>query len=507
MPLRPRRARVGLASTALALLLAGCGQAGLQAVDRGERPFVAAIGGQPDQLDPHKTTAHASFQILENVYDTLVVPDATGGAFSPQLAESWTMAEDGRSWTFTLRQGVKFADGSEFDAADVVYSIERIVDGKLSNAYRLEPIAEVVAVDPHTVRFELKRPTPYLLSQLGGFKGTAILPQGAAERLNLARETVGTGPFRVVRDTAAGVTLLPNEHYWGEPVEVSSVEFRYVSEPTTALVALQTGQIDWTDNLPPARVRKLAEDDDVRLGQIPSVDYWYLGPNFQRGPFDDPKVRQAINLGLDREAIAEAAQPGLAKPIQTAIPEGVYGHSDYAPASRDVPRARRLLAEAGQPRFTMGLMVTGEYPETVQAAQVIASNLHEIGIDVRVEVEEFATWLDRQGKGEFDTFLLGWLGNADPFDFYQSQHACDGSNNYQGYCDERTDALLEQAAAQADPTRRAQLYDEAARRIVDAGSYIYLYNPQVVHGWSPKLTGYQVRADRAVNFENVELAP
>ena len=486
-------------------MLAGCGQ-GLNVVARGDNPLVVAISGEPDQLDPHKTTAYASFQVLENVYDTLVVPNATGGGYAPQLAESWDTTDDEKSWTFHLRQGVRFADGSDFDAADVVYSLHRIIDGKLANAFRLEPVSNIVAVDAHTVRLDLKRPTPYLLAELGGFKGTAIIPEGAAEHLDLARQTDGTGPFRVARETAAAITLLPNENYWGDGPHVSSLEFRFISEPTTALVALQTGEIDWTDNLPPARVGKLAHDKHLRLGQVPSVDYWYLAPNFKLAPFDDPKVRQAINLGLDRPAIAEAAQPGLATPIQTAIPVGDYGHTDYAPVTRDVARARDLLAQAGHPRLAMRLMVTSEYPETIQAAQVIASNLHEVGIDVRVEVEEFATWLDREGKGDFDTYLLGWLGDIDPFDFYQSQHACDGSNNYQKYCDAATDDVLRQAATETDTARRAELYGEVATKIVDANSYIYLYNPQVVQAWSPKLTGYQVRPDRAVNFENVELA-
>jgi peptide/nickel transport system substrate-binding protein len=492
------------AAATLVLLLASCGK-GLNSVDVGDNPLVVAISGEPDQLDPHKTTAYASFQVLENVYDTLVVPNGKGG-FAPELAESWTTADDARSWTFTLRQGVRFADGSEFDAADVVYSLNRIIDEELANSYRLESVSKVEALDAHTVRIELKRPTPYLLSQVGGFKGMAILPEGAADRLALARETDGTGPFRVVRNTAAGITLLPNENYWGDGPHVSALEFRFINEPTTALVALQTGQIDWTDNLPPAQVAKLRDDEHVTLGQAPSVDYWYLATNFQRSPFDDPRVRRAVNLGLDRQAIAEAAQPGLAKPIQTAIPEGAFGHIDYAPVTRDLSRARQLLADAGHPRLTMGLMVTSEYPETVQAAQVIASNLYEIGIDVRVEVEEFATWLDREGKGEFDAFLLGWLGDADPFDFYNSQHTCQGSNNYQKYCDPRTDELLQQGAAETDRDRRAKLYEEAAKRIVDANSYIYLYNPQVVQGWSPDLTGYEVRSDRAVNFEHVRIA-
>jgi peptide/nickel transport system substrate-binding protein len=217
-------------------------------------------------------------------------------------------------------------------------------------------------------------------------------------------------------------------------------------------------------------------------------------------------VRRAIALGLDREAIAEAAQPHLAQPIQTAIPASSTWHSDYAPYHRDVAAARDLLAQAGHPRLSMGLMVTSQYPQTVQAAEVIAANLHEIGIDVRVDVEEFATWLDKEGKGDFDTYLLGWLGDLDPFDFYQAQHQCDGADNFQKYCDPATDDLLKQAAAQTDAARRKDLYEQAARRIVDANSYIYLYSPQVVQAWSPKLTGYQIRPDRAVNFASVRLA-
>lgn len=239
---------------------------------------------------------------------------------------------------------------------------------------------------------------------------------------------------------------------------------------------------------------------------MPSVDYWYLAPNFARAPFDDPRVRRAIALGLDRPAIAEAAQPGLALPIQTAIPPGDFWHSDYAPYSRDLPAARALLAAAGHPKLTMGLMVTTQYPETVQAAEVIAANLHEIGIDVKVDVEEFATWLDRESKGDFDTYLLGWLGNIDPFDFYQAQHTCRGVDNFQKYCDPVTDALLDAAAAETDALRRRDLYDRAATRIVDANSYIYLYSPQVVQAWSPKLTGYQIRPDRAVDFASVRTA-
>jgi peptide/nickel transport system substrate-binding protein len=158
-----------------------------------------------------------------------------------------------------------------------------------------------------------------------------------------------------------------------------------------------------------------------------------------------------------------------------------------------------------QTPLTMGLMVTDQFPETVTAAQVIASQLEPIGINVEIETLDFATWLDRQGAGDYDAFSLGWLGNLDPAAFYQDQHITGGANNYQGYSNPEVDRLLQAGAVEPDEAARKQIYDQAAQIIVDDVSYLYLYNPDVVQAWAPGLSGYQIRADKAINFENVEL--
>jgi peptide/nickel transport system substrate-binding protein len=153
----------------------------------------------------------------------------------------------------------------------------------------------------------------------------------------------------------------------------------------------------------------------------------------------------------------------------------------------------------------MKVMVTDELPESVTAAQVIADQLEPIGITVEVEVLDFATWLDRQGQGDFDAFLLSWLGNIDPAAFYESQHLTGASDNYQEYTDPEVDRLLTEAATTVDQDARKDLYDQAAKQIVDDVSYLYLYNPDVVQAWAPGLEGYRIRADRAINFEEVAL--
>jgi peptide/nickel transport system substrate-binding protein len=468
--------------------------------------LVAAVSAQPDQLDPHVTTAYPSFQVLENVYDTLVVPNAEDLTMEASLAESWETSEDQLTWTFTLRDGVTFHDGSEFDSADVVYSYNRIIDEDLTNADRFANVAAVEAPDPRTVVIRLSQPTPNLLERIGAFKGMAILPENAAEDLDLTTEANGTGPFQLESSDASSTVLTAYEDHWGGAPTVGGVEFRYITEPTAALTALQNGEVQWTDNVPPQQIESLEGDDTVELQTTPSVDYWYLSMNYARAPFDNRDVRRAISFAIDREAVAEAAWFGAAEPNQTAIPEASSFHFDYAPFQPDPDQARQLLQQAGvQTPLTMGLMVTDQFPETVTAAQVIASQLEPIGINVEIETLDFATWLDRQGAGDYDAFYLGWLGNLDPAAFYQDQHVTGGTNNYQGYSNPEVDRLLQAGAVEPDEAARKQLYDQAAQIIVDDVSYLYLYNPDVVQAWAPGLSGYQIRADKAINFETVEL--
>lgn len=466
--------------------------------------LVAAISGEPDQFDPHVTSAYASFQVLENVYDTLVVPDAEG-EFQPSLASEWETSDDGLTWTFHLRDDVTFHNGDEFTADDVVYSFNRIIDEELANAYRFSEVSDIEATDEHTVVITLEQPTPALLANIGGFKGMAIIPEGAADELDLATEAVGTGPFELGSPEAGGITLTAYDDHWNGPPTVDGVEFRYVSESATALTSLRSGDVHWTDNVPPQDVEGLQGDEAVEVGISPSVDYWYLALNHEAEPWDQVEARQAVAYGIDRDQIVDVTQFGAATVNQTAIPEGSFWYHDYAPFSHDPEMAADLLDEAGvEDGQSLGLMVV-QGTDGVEAAQVMEANLAEIGLDVTVEQEPDSTWLDRQAEGDFDAFMWSWLGNLDPFGFYHAQHYCDGGFNFQGYCSSEVDDLLDQAAAETDPQARKALYDQAAELIVDDVSYLYLYNPDVVQAWTAGLDGYEIRPDRAINFENVVL--
>jgi peptide/nickel transport system substrate-binding protein len=466
----------------------------------------AAIAAEPDQLDPQKTTAYASFQVLENVFDTLVEPDDKL-QMQPALAQSWTTSPDQLSWTFKLRTGVNFHNGDPFDADDVVYSFQRIIKGKLSSSYRFDSVKSIVKVDPTTVRIDLKTATPNLLSNLGSYKGVAIVDQKNVESGEIAKKPVGTGPFSFEsyqRGTA--ITLRSNDSYWAGGPKIKTVKFSFVKEPSTALANLRGGQVQWTDNIPPAQVSGLLKSDNPTVQSVPSNDYWYFALNERKKPFNDPRVRQAFAWAIDRQSISQAARFGAAQVNQTAIPKTSTWYYDYAPYRQDPAKAQALLQQAGVQNLKVDFMVTSEYPETVAIAQVMKDQLAKVGVTLNIRTEDFASWLADEDAGKFDGFLLSWLGNVDPDEFYYSQHSSKGANNYQKFTNVEVDRLLEAGRTETDQTRRKTFYDQAAKIIVDQASYVYLYNPNVVQGWSPELKGYTARADRAIRFRDASLA-
>ena len=230
-----RLSRPLILATAAALALSAC--SGGDEVDTGggggggggDNVLVAAVSAQPDKFDPHTTSAYPSFQVLENVYDTLVVPNPDDLTMEPSLAESWKTSADNLTWTFTLRDGVKFHDGSDFDSADVAYSYNRIIKDELANSYRFANVKSIETPDPKTVVINLTKPTPNLLALIGAFKGMAIVSEGAAEKLDLNTKENGTGPFTLESSDSSKTVLKVFPDYWGGKPKIDGVEFRYIT--------------------------------------------------------------------------------------------------------------------------------------------------------------------------------------------------------------------------------------------------------------------------------------
>ncbi len=474
-----------------------------------EAVLIAAQGSEPDQLDPHMTSAYASFQVLENVYDTLVQP-AADLSMEPALAESWEISDDNLTWTFTLRSGVKFHNGRDLVAQDVVYSFERIIAEGL-NGWRFGAVDTISAPDDATVVMTLTQPSPNLLVSIAGFKGMAIIPEEIVTDGSIGTSPVGTGPFRFVSQSPdQGIVLEKNPDYWraGEGLpKLDGIQFVQIPDAGTKLTALRTGEVHWIDTVPPQDIESLSGEDGVTVGRVPGGDYHYFALNQNLPPFDDVRVRQAIAHAINREEIAEAAQFGAATANQAAIPaSNAAWYLDYAPfGSGDAATAQGLLDEAGVSGLTIDFLVSSDFPETVTQAQVISAELAAVGITVEITDVDFTTWLDMQGNGEFGAFMLSWIGNIDPDDFYYAQHHSDGGFNFQGYSNPDVDALLDGARVETDQAARKALYDQAAQLIVDDASYIYLYNPDNINAWRNEVSGYATRGDNAIRFVEASL--
>lgn len=468
-------------------------------------PLRIAIGGEPDQLDPHNSSAYFTFQVLENVFDTLVEPDENL-EMQPALAQSWEISDDQLVYTFHLVPGVKWHDGSPFTAADVLYSYNRIIDGELSSAWRLEAVTDIVAPDDQTVVMTVSEPTPSLLSNLGGYKGLAIVQRANVESGDIQRAPIGTGPFFLSEYSSGDrIILRGNADYWRGVPHLGSVEVRFISEPSTALAALRSGEVEWTDVVPPHQVEELGRDDALVLETIPSSDYWYLALNEAREPWSDVRARQAIAWAIDRDSILQAVAYGTAEANQLAIPQDSFWYTPYDRYSTDIDRARDLLQEIGFGGGSLDMLASSDYPETVIAAQVIAANLAPLGITVQIRQPDFSTWLDEQNSGNFDMLMMSWLGNIDPDDFYYSQHHSTGGSNAQKYSNPEVDRLLDAGRVEIDEVTRKDLYARAATIIADECSYIYLYNPAVIQTWLPEVTGYTARPDGAIRFATTSI--
>ena len=445
--------------------------------------------------------------MLENVYDTLVEPDANL-EMRPALAESWDVTPDQLTWTFHLRRGVTFHDGSPLTADDVVFTYRRIIDEELSNVDKLSAVTDVRATNPSTVVIRLKQPTPNLLTNLGGFKGMAIVQRKNVESGQIATHPIGTGPFAFEgQKSGDSITLKANPNYWGGAPKVSGVIFRFIPEKSTALSALQAGEIDWTDSIPTQRVNQLKDDDSVNLAVTPSNDYWYLALNEARKPWNDVRVRQAIAYAIDRDAIVAATSYGTAAKNQLAIPKGNFWYTDYDRYGYDIEQAKRLLQRgrrvAAEPRHAGHQRVSGDGDRCPDHRRQPCPAWYH-GQHPHRRLRHLARRAEQRTLRHADDGLAGQhrprrlLLRAAP-------HRRHAATRRSSPTPRSTDCSTPAASRRTRMPAR-EIYRKAATIIADECSYIYLYNPSVIQAWNKDMSGYEARRDKAIRFRTASIS-
>ncbi len=517
------RRALALVALGLALLPASCGKGdpagkgGGASGTGGATTFVYARGKDSPTLDPAEATDGESAIVLVNVYDTLVRFKYGSSAIEPALAVAWEAAADRRAMTFTLRDGVRFHDGSACDAAAVAVNFERQRDLKHPFHFT-EPgmtperypywgdmfgfVAKTTAVDVRTVRFEFNEPMPpFFLSLLAMFTNSIVSPKALEQGAGyVKRHPVGTGAFVWGGRENEEITLTANPSWWGGKPAIDRLVFTVVPELKNAYARLESGQVDGVDNLASKDVPRAKANAKVKVHEVATgLSVCYLAMNNDRKPFDDVRVRQAVALAVDKPRLAAIAYDGLATPIATLVPPGVEGHAGLPDRARDVKEARRLLEEAK----AVGTKVTLRYmgnprpyaPDPGAIAAQLRDDLRDAGLEVELRKDEWASHLQAMQNGDHELGILGWTPDVPDPDNYlyvllDKEGAVPPANNVSFYRSEKFHGLVAAARRSYDAGERRRLYADAQKVAFDDAPMVPLVAMPRVAATSAAVEGF-----------------
>jgi peptide/nickel transport system substrate-binding protein len=461
------------AAALLALLVMAGGPAAV-AQETPQRGGVLSVGFPSDSktFDPTYSVQFTERQVLYVVYNTLV-RYGTDFSIQPELAESWKIENDGRRIVFKLRSGVKFHDGTDFNAEAVKWNIDHRLDKDVASPQRpqLDPIiASVEVIDPVTVAFNLKQRSPGLLSLLGERPGFMISPTAAKKfGKDLGNNPVGTGPF-IFKEWTKGsqVTVERNPNYWepGKPY-LDRIVFRDIAGSVVGVQRLSTGELDFVGELSPQEIRQLQGRPNVKLHPI-TVGRWYsLQWHMYEPPFDNAKLRQAIAYGIDRKRINDIVMDGKGSLFDGPTPEGLWWFNPNAKTyPYDPARAKALLAEAGYPNGFEYTLSTPQIGVLQQINQLVQEQLAAVGIKLKLEPVAQSEWYDRLVKRTTNMSPNRWTQRPDPDGLLYILFDSNGYANTTGYNSARVDKLLEEGRNTYDQAERKKIYDELQEILV-----------------------------------------
>jgi len=495
-----------------------------------------AVSAPPASIDPHYYTLTPSIMLSSHIFDRLVQRDANS-RLEPGLAESWRLVDD-TTWEFKLRPGVKFHDGSDFTAADVAYSIERVpqVQSPSSFAVYTRAIASTEVMDPLTIRFRTRGPAPLLPTDLANI---FIVPRSTAAHaasadFNSGVAAIGTGPYRFESyDPNNRVRMVRNDGYWGGKPRWARVDYRVITNDGARVAALLSGDVAMIDNLPTADAARLRKDDRLnvvegnstrlifigldteRTGATPDV----AGPNgeaLDRNPLQDRRVREALSIAINRPAIVSRVMEDAALASGQFMPPGAFGYDPQIPVpAYDPNRAKQLLAEAGYPN---GLTITlrgpnDRYVNDAQIQQTVAQMWTRVGVKTRVEAQPLATVIGRLNRFESSAFLLGWSNSTgEPSSSLKAVLGTRnpqtglGLSNFGHYSNSAFDAVVAKALTTLDDKAREALMQQAMSMAMTDVAVVPLHIQKSVWAMRRGLT-YEARADEETRAMSLRPAP
>ena len=523
----------------LMMLAVGCGDSSKK-TSKGE-VFVFGRGGDSAGLDPAYETDGNSFMICDNIYDQLVLYADETTDIVPGLATSWTVAPDGLAYTFKLRKGVKFHDGTDFDADAVVFSIGRMMKTKTVKFFKKtwefpkgNPPAEywlsmemdgmigsIEATDNETVVFKLKRKEAPFIANMG-MDFAAIVSPTAVKKFGIEFKShpVGTGPFSFVQWVKGDkIVIKANPNYWGGAPKINKAIFRSIPDNSVRFLELKAGNID-VCQFPNAADISLAEkDENLKLVKQAGMNVGYLGFNHTKALWQDKKVRKIIAAAINKEAIVANIYHGLGQVAKNPLPPTMWGYNKSIPETTYNPElAKKLIKEtnflaklkaAGQDKITIWSMpVARPYnPEGMKVGELMQANLAAVGIKSELVTFEWGTYLKKQREQDktMDLFQLGWTGdNGDPDNFLAVLFDGMADPNIRTqWKNETYHNYMLQGKVTSSKAARTKIYEDALQLIYDETSVIPVAHSLVVWPMRKRVMNFKLHPTGSVRLHNV----
>ncbi len=496
--------------------------------------IVVGLQAEPTALDAAQLSDYNSSRAAMGLYDSLVHFKDGSTELEPWLAERWDISADGLSYTFHLRRGVKFHDGTPFNADAVVFSVQRQTDkthpyyntGTFAYAeFTFGKVKKVEAVDPYTVRFTLKERYSPFLANLAIHAPSIVSPTAVKKYgKDFAKNPVGTGPFKFVSWRAGvEVVLERNPGYWNKSriPQVRRIIYRPVVEDQTRLAQLEAGELDFIVNIPPDDLARLKSDGRFRVQEQAGMHIWYLVMNAQTKPFNDRRVRQAVNYAINRKAIVEGILKSTGVLAENYIPPVLWSYNKNVKGyPYDPQKAKQLLAEAGYPN---GLSVTFWVPQSgsgmqqpVTMAQAIQADLAKAGIKAEIQTFEWGSYLDKVFVPDATKLPglheMSWIGdNGDPDNFLYVllsglQWPPNGFNE-SFYKSAEVDKLLVQAQQVTDKAKRTEIYMKAQELIMRDAPWVPIDHETQIVVMKRNITNFTIHPTGVFRFETVRIVP
>lgn len=504
----------------LTLVLSGCSSKneGLQEVNQPEqlteidKPEETAdenetvILGGKRHLAPGEEDGYYCSSILY-VWEPLVRQGENGEPM-PSLAEEWTMSEDGKEWTFNLRQGVKFHDGQDFNADAVVANFDRMSLGvKASGYYPLDidahypGLSSYEKVDDYTFKLVFEEPKPTQLYRMVNFGSAIYSPENFDEEGNFNGFAMGTGPFKIVENVKDDYVLLErNEDYWGDIPKVKAIKVRSIPDVDTRYSALKAGEIHGTldlDSLTPALAEELKKDDNFSVATANSTMIRYLVLNGKQEPFNDIRLKEAISLALNRQDIVDVVYFGYGQPTTNILNYSTPFYKEI-PVEENIERAKELAKEVlKDERLQTVFYINGSEPTQKTEAELITPWLAEIGIDVEIQALEYSLIREKLKAGDFGIARLQQgLSNGEPSTIFRRFMLTSGDHNQNyslGYDNNQVNKLMEEADKELDVHKLKEIYDEVQELSTTTYPVLPLFNDVNIMGYTNKLTNYEAK--------------